>query len=90
MLTGENQSTRTEIRPSATLRAANLTWSDLGSKLGFHGKMPATTFLSYGTVPDDGSTMFQHKQQNVNTHHPYAVVRHSPAIGLLPAPVVQA
>lgn len=89
MLTGENQSTRTEIRPSATLRAANLTWSDLGSNLGFHGKMPATTCPHYGTVSDDDS-MFQYKQQNVNTHHPYAVAQYSPAIGLLPEPVGQA
>ena len=52
--------------------------------------MPATTCLHYGTVPDDDSTMFQHKQQDANTHHPYAVARHSPAIGLLPALVAQA
>ena len=52
--------------------------------------MPATTCLHYGTDPDDDSTMFQHKQQNVNTHHPYAVARQSLAIGLLPVPVVQA
>ena len=52
--------------------------------------MPATTCLHYSTVPDDDSTVFQNKQQNVDTHNPYAVARHSPAIGLLPAPVVQA
>jgi hypothetical protein len=50
-LTGENQSTREKICPSATLSTTNPTWTDLGSKLGLRVGRPATYRLSHGCFP---------------------------------------
>jgi hypothetical protein len=49
-LTGENQSTRGKICPSATWSTTNSTWTGLVSDLGLRGERPATNRLSHGTA----------------------------------------
>ena len=46
-LIGENQSTRGETCPSATLSTTNPTWTDPGIEPGFRGERPATNRLSH-------------------------------------------
>jgi hypothetical protein len=48
--TRENLSTRRETCLSATLSTTNLTWTDLGSNMGFRGEGLATNRLSHRTV----------------------------------------
>jgi hypothetical protein len=48
-LTGENQSTRGNTCPSATLFTTNPTWTDPVSNPGLRGDRPSTNRPSHGT-----------------------------------------
>jgi hypothetical protein len=56
ILTGGNQNTRREAGPRATLSTTNLTWTDLGLKVGLGSDKPATNRLNNSTAHEISST----------------------------------